>query len=287
MSALVGVLLGLGLLLTVSPRMWPRSREPVAARPRRAERARDVLARAGLGRVPLGAFGLLSVLCAVVCGALASAMTGVLVLSVAAAGAGAALPTILVRWRSRVVRQAAMSFWPDVVDHLVSAVRSGLGLPESISTLAHGGPPALRPAFTGFERTYGTTGNFTVAVDELKGRLADPTADRILETLRMSRDVGGSELTSVLRSLGSYLRQESAIRGEVEGRQSWVINAARLGVAAPWVILLMLSTRPEAASAYNTSAGALLIGGGLAVSVVAYRAMVRVGRLPEERRWFA
>jgi tight adherence protein B len=102
----------------------------------------------------------------------------------------------------------------------------------------------------------------------------------------MSREVGGSELTTVLRNLASYLRQESALRSEVEARQSWVVNAARLGVAAPWIVLLLLATRPEAAVAYNSSAGAVLVIAGLVVTVVAYRIMIAVGRIPEERRWF-
>ncbi len=92
---------------------------------------------------------------------------------------------------------------------------------------------------------------------------------------------------TVLRNLSAYLRQEAAIRSEVEARQSWVRNAAKLGVAAPWVVLLLLGTRPEAAVAYNSPVGATLIVAGLAVSVIAYRIMVGIGRLPEERRWFA
>src|SRR5690606_19266041 len=116
--------------------------------------------------------------------------------------------------------------------------------------------------------------------------LADPVADRILETLRMSREVGGTELTTVLRSLSTYLRQDSAIRSEVEARQSWVVNAARLGAAAPWVVLLLLATRPEAAAAYNMPSGAGLIVAGLVVTVLAYRVMIAIGRLPEEERWF-
>ncbi|MEY2849832.1 MAG: hypothetical protein RI885_2499, partial [Actinomycetota bacterium] len=169
---------------------------------------------------------------------------------------------------------------------LVSGVRSGLALPDSVVTLAHTGPPAVREAFAGFERTYRATGSFGLSVDELKEAIADPVADRVLETLRMSREVGGSELTTVLRNLSSYLRQDAAIRAEVEARQSWVINAARLGVAAPWIILLLLSTRPEAAAAYNSSGGVVLIVGGLALSVVAYRIMIGIGRMPTERRWF-
>lgn len=120
----------------------------------------------------------------------------------------------------------------------------------------------------------------------MKERLGDPIADRILETLRMSREVGGNELPTVLRALAAHLRQEAAIRGEVEARQSWVMNAARLGAAAPWVILALLATRPEAAAAYNTSTGIAVIVGGLVVTVIAYRLMIALARLPEERRWF-
>ena len=75
-----------------------------------------------------------------------------------------------------------------------------------------------------------------------------------------------------------------AVRAEVEARQSWVVNAARLGVAAPWIILVLLSTRPEAALAYNTPAGSAVIAGGLVLSLLAYRIMIALGRLPEERR---
>lgn len=287
MSVLLGVLLGLGLVLAASPLLWPRvGPAPSLARPTLLDRLRDRLVRAGFERMPLSVFVLLSVIISFCSGALAQALVGVTAISAGACAVGFLLPYVVVGWRSRIVRQASRQAWPDVVDHLVSAVRSGLALPDSVASLAHTGPPALREAFAGFERSYRATGNFSLCIDELKTRLADPIADRILETLRMSREVGGSELTSVLRSLSTYLRQEAAIRSEVEGRQSWVMNAAKLGVAAPWLILVLLSTRPEAASAYNTASGAWLIVGGLVVSVVAYQVMIRLGRLPEERRWF-
>jgi tight adherence protein B len=155
-----------------------------------------------------------------------------------------------------------------------------------VSSLAQAGPAATRLAFAEFEREYRATGNFAHCIARLKQSLADPIADRILETLRMAREVGGSDLTVVLRSLAAWLRQDAAIRSEVEARQSWIVNAARLGVAAPWLVLLLLASRPEAALAYNTPAGGGVILGGLVLSVLAYRVMIRLGRLPEERRWF-
>ena len=42
----------------------------------------------------------------------------------------------------------------------------------------------------------------------------------------------------------------------------------------------------DTAAAYNTAAGGILIVGGLGVTVVAYRLMIAIGRIPEERRWF-
>ena len=102
----------------------------------------------------------------------------------------------------------------------------------------------------------------------------------------MAREVGGSDLTAILRQLSASLRDEAATRSELDARQSWVRNAAKLGVAAPWLILVLLSTRPEAAAAYAAPEGTALILGGAVVSVVAYRVMLVVGRLPSERRWF-
>jgi tight adherence protein B len=283
----LGLLLGIGLLSMAAPLLWPvRRPRAEAARPDPLARLRDRLARAGLDRVPLPAFFAVSCTTAVAGFAVGSALSGVMAVAVAASLTGLAAPYLAAGWRARSARKAHRGAWPDVVDHLVSAVRSGSSLPDAVATLSRAGPPDLRSAFAAFEHDYGATGNFSVSVDALKERLADPTADRILEILRMSREVGGSELTAVLRNLSSYLRQEAAIRGEAEARQSWVVNAAKLAVAAPWLVLVLLSTRPEAAAAYNSAGGAVLIAGGVAVSVLAYRVMMRVARLPEERRWF-
>ena len=284
MTAVWGLLLGVGVLLVASPFLWPATAEPRQSRSLAPVRAR--LAQSGLGRVTPATFVAVSVLLGLVSGAVVFALVPVTALAATAALVALVVPSALVTVRARARRRATRVVWPDVVDHLVSAVRSGLALPDSVVTLARAGPPVTRAAFAEFEAEYRATGNFALCIGQLKDRLADPVADRILETLRMSREVGGSELTTVLRNLAAYLRQEAAIRSEVEARQSWVMNAARLGVAAPWIVLLLLASRPEAAASYNTAAGAALVVIGLVVSVVAYRIMVAVGRIPDERRWF-
>jgi tight adherence protein B len=285
MILVLGSLLGAGLVLMSAPLLWPATGS-VSRGGRLLAGWRARLAQAGFGTVPLSVFATLSGVLAVAAAALAEAVLGVRAITVVAGLVWLVLPTLIVLWRARARRRLNRAVWPDVVDHLVSAVRSGLALPDAVSSLAQAGPVATRTAFAEFEREYRATGNFGYSVDRLKTSLADPFADRLLETLRMAREVGGSDLTVVLRSLSSWLRQEAAVRAEVEAKQSWVVNAARLGVAAPWIVLVLISSRPEAAQAYNTAAGTVVILGGLTVSVLAYRVMLALGRLPEERRWF-
>jgi tight adherence protein B len=219
-------------------------------------------------------------------GAIAAAGFGVPAFALAISCAGGAVPWALVAWRSRLYRAATKAAWPDVVDHLVAAARSGIALPEAVAALASAGPEGARPAFARFAREYHSAGDFRDAIELLKGELGDPVFDRIAETLKMAREVGGTELVAVLRALASALREDAATRGELEARQTWVVNAARLGVAAPWLVLAMLTTRPEGREAYATAAGTVVIVGAAVVTVVAYRVMIAMGRLPEERRWF-
>ncbi|KFF58561.1 type II secretion system protein F [Cryobacterium sp. MLB-32] len=286
MTLVLGCLLGAGLLLLASPILWPAGTKARSRGSTVLAGLRGQLAQAGLASVPAGVFVAVVVLGSLAMAGLAQGIFAVSALTVVAGIVGAALPGLVVSWRVRGRRRASRTVWPDVVDHLVSALRSGLALPDSVSSLAASGPVPTRRAFARFEREYRATGNFTYCLDELKRGLADPIADRILETLRMAREVGGSDVTLVLRNLAAWLRQDAAIRSEVEARQSWVVNAARLGVAAPWIVLALLASRPEAAFAYNTPAGIGVIIGGLIVSVIAYRVMIALGRLPAERRWF-
>ncbi|WP_353810293.1 type II secretion system F family protein [Agromyces sp. SYSU T00194] len=287
-AAALGASLGIGLMLCAAPWLWPRTtgRRGARADPGTAG-IRAMLAAAGLHGVSPGLFAVVSLVLAVIAGAIAHALSGVVALTIAIGLAALTAPWLVVRQRLATRRAAHRAAWPDLVDHLVSGVRAGMALPDAVAALDEVGPAPLRAAFAAFRRDWRETANFSASLDRLKAALADPTADRIIETLRMAREVGGTELTPTLRALSAYLREDAALRGEVAARQGWVRNAARLGVCAPWVLLLILSTRPEAISAYNTPAGVVLIVVGLGVSVVAYRLMLGLGRLPEDGRWFA
>ena len=83
--------------------------------------------------------------------------------------------------------------------------------------------------------------------------------DRIVETLRVAREVGGSDLGRVLRTLATFLREDARARAELETRQGWVVQAARLAVAAPWVVLLLLATQSTTLAAYDSPVGTAIL----------------------------
>ena len=250
----------------------------------RSSRVNDLLLEAGLVTWTHRRLVLLSAAAALVGLVAMATLSRSVVLGLAVGAITGAAPYAWVRHMQRRRQAELRAQWPDAIDHLASGVRAGLSLPEAIEQLASGGPEELRWAFAAFGADYRSSGRFSESLDLLKDRLADPVGDRVVETLRLAREVGGSDLGRLLRTLSGFLRDEARVRGELESRQSWTVNAARLAVAAPWVLLVLLGTRPQAVAAYNSTAGVVVLVTGAAVSLVAYRLMMRIGRLPTEAR---
>lgn len=282
MGVVAGLVLGAGLCLL----LWAWTSEPPErpVRAGRSERLGDLLLQAGVTGVSAGGLVGASALAGLVTLAAVTVLTGVPAVGVSFGLLAAGAPVSLVRARARRRRAALREVWPEVVDHLGSAIRAGLSLPEALGQLGERGPQELRPAFRAFAEDHRVTGRFGESLDALKARLADPVADRIVEALRLTRDVGGTDLGRLLRTLSHFLREDLRTRGELEARQSWTVNAARLAAAAPWVVLALLASRPQAAAAYDTPTGALVLAGGGISTVVAYQLMLRVARLPEDVR---
>lgn len=284
MTALLGAMLAAGLLLCASPWLWPPRQEDVKNRKR--GRIMRLLEESGLGVVRPRTLLFVTLMIALAAASAVWLATGILILAALAGAAAASAPVVFLRSRRVRLRRLRRQLWPDVCDLLIASIRVGLPLPDAVAGLAESSPSMMRPAFEVFARDLRATGRFETSLDRLKVSLADPIADRIIETLRMARQVGGTELSGVLRALASSVRADAALRGEVEARQSWIRGAAVLGSVAPWAILGLLVLRPEGAAAYGTPEGMLVITVGAGVSVFAYRIMIRIGRLPEPGRWF-
>jgi tight adherence protein B len=283
MGVLVGLLSGAGLFC-IWWSFWVPARTPERRPSTPVLRARELLVQADLPSVSPAALALTCIGFGVTGFLGVFALSGVTAIATCFGVMAAWLPGALVVGRARRRRERWRELWPEVVDNLGSGVRAGLSLPEALGQIGQRGPEPLRGPFLAFARDYRLAGNFPEALDALKERLADPVADRLCEALRITREVGGSDLGRLLRDLSAFLREDARTRSELEARQSWTVSAARLAVAAPWLVLALLASRPEAVAAYDRPAGTAVLLGGAVASVVAYRLMMMIGRLPEEQR---
>ena len=213
-------------------------------------------------------------------------MTRSLVIALAFGALAAGISYVTVRTKTHINEAALIAAWPEVIDHLMSGIQSGLSLTESLAGLSTRGPEILRPAFVQFRTNLYDSGDLTMAIDELKTMFSHHGSDQIFEALLISKTLGGSELLQILRTLGDFLRQDLALRREIDVKHGWIKNSAHISAAAPWILLLLLSTQPSTAKAYSTAAGAMILIAGLVMTAIAYLWMNRLGRLPQTPRVF-
>ncbi|MHB8340524.1 MAG: type II secretion system F family protein [Mycobacteriales bacterium] len=279
MGLAIGGLLGLGLALLVFSGSSPGT--PPALLVARRRRSEALLTQAGIRGVTPGQLRMVTVGGGLLVAILVFALTGTAAVAVAFGVFAGRAPRAYLARRGRQRAALYRDLWPDVVDNLASSIRAGMSLPEAVGAIGETGPAPIRPPFVRFAEAHRVSGSFPACLDGHAAELADPVADRVVEALRLAREVGGSDLGGLLRTLSGFLREEARTRAEIEARQSWTVNAARLALAAPWFVLLLLATQSTTIRAYNRPAGVVVLAVGGGVSYLAYRLMRRLGRLPD------
>ena len=269
-----GVLLGLGISLVVIP-----------ARTRRQSRVRYWFDEAGLAGVPLTVISVVMATVAVIASALAAMIIPLPSIVPLGFVVGCGVPIVALASARNRRRQRARALWPDVIDSIRVALRSGSTLADAVTAAATIVPREWRTAWTELESNLRRGSDVDSAMRRLQRALADPIADRVVESIVVAREYGGTALPAVLAELGRSVRRESAMRHEVQSRQSWVRHAATLGVVSPWIVLALLSSKPENREAYSTIAGTLLIVVSAGVTAVAYFVMRALGSIREPARW--
>jgi tight adherence protein B len=175
---------------------------------------------------------------------------------------------------------------PEIIDHIISGVQSGLSLNQSLINLGTRGPKISQNIFRRYrENTFAGIG-FEESIEQLQNEFALSASDQLFESLVFAKNLGGSELLALLRQLGDFTRQDLSLRREISAKQGWIKNSAHLSAGAPWLLLLLLSAQPTTAAAFTTPSGALVLGIGIVLTLSAYLWMGRLSRLPQPARIF-
>ena len=267
-------------LVTLSPKRRSVHRESSLKRywAQKCARFDDITAVSGTP-LGLGQFLAISLLAGLSAGIGLALVTGLVMVGWLAGLLAAYLPFLGLQSKLHSVQSQRGKAWPNLVDNLVSGVRAGLSLGDTLLEMTANPPKTMQLPFAHFAAHYRAGGNLDVSLKALKAELADPIGDRIVEALLLASQVGGNNLVALLEDLGTMLRAEERTRAEVLARQSWTITGARLAAAAPWVVLALLLTRGQTLEVYSTPTGSVILLVGASVSVVAYLTMLRLGRL--------
>lgn len=211
-------------------------------------------------------------------------ITGVLVTSwTGALPVGMALGSVVAlaigsRWtaRRRAVLARWETSWAPVIDDLAASVSAGLSLGDALVVAARRAEAPLDAPMSLAAREYRVTGRLDAALSTLTAALpheGPTTGRRVASALIVAAHVGGSDLGRLLRALSSSVREDQRVRQEIAARQAWTLNAARLGVAAPWLVLIVVCLQPTSAAAYRGVPGAVVLALVGLTSAAAYLAM--------------
>ena len=235
------------------------------------------LTQAG-AQLSFGQFLLWSVLLGAFAFVVGIALTGVIWVALPPAVAVAVLP----RWyygRRRLRRlNEVHEAWPDGLRHIVASLRTGLSLASALDELARSGPAPLRLAFTRFPALSRTLGvDATLAL--IREELADPTSDRVIEILAVAYERGGSIVPDVLADLSDATIRDLRTVEEIRTNALEQRINGRIVFVVPWLVLLMLTSRPGPfRDFYRSSAGVIVIVVGALVSLVGAWLVARLSR---------
>jgi tight adherence protein B len=269
MGAVVGLAFAVGILLVIVGFTTPSAAASNSSRRRVSVRPADI------GSALL--WGLAAAVLVLV-------VTAVPMAAVLAGLAAAATPSLIRRRKAHQRRAERAAAWPDAVDGLLTAVRAGVPLAEAMCDAARSGPEPLRDGFAQYASTWRRGGTFRQSLRRMQQYFADPASDRVVVSLALAAEAGGSSVGKVLATQGEFLRSDLRMRGEIDARQSWTVSAARVAVAAPWFAVAAVSLRTESAQAYATPVGAAVLAATAVVCIAAYIAMRRIAALPQPAR---
>jgi tight adherence protein B len=197
------------------------------------------------------------------------------------------IPVVIIKRTEAVERALLQNLWPEILDHIISGLQSGLSLADNLVALGNRGPIKSRSFFLLFAENLRNGMDFGLALKDLKQAFNDGTADQVCEVLDFARVSGSRDTSLTLRTLANFIRRDLALRAEIAAKHSWVKNSAALAAIAPWILLLLLAAQPTTLRAYTSAPGFMILIAGAVLTVVAYFWMEKVGKLNESPRIFS
>jgi tight adherence protein B len=115
---------------------------------------------------------------------------------------------------------------------------------------------------------------------QLRLKFSNSHSDLLALLIELDSELGGHGMAVTYQRAAVQVRKEQGEISQLQAKQGWVSSSAKLALLAPWLIALVLVQLPQNKAAFVTELGAAILILGLALSLVAYALVNRMGRLP-------
>ena len=185
--------------------------------------------------------------------------------------------------RATRARKLLAEAWPAFIDSVGSSLGSGVNRIEAIELAIERAPKILQSKLSEFDAVL-SKARFQDALIFLKGNLELACVDEFVELMITNEKLGGAGLVSLLRDHGKRVRSINAASSLAQAKTSATLGVAKLGVTAPWILLVLLLTRSESAETFNSPQGIGVLLFGLACCIGAFRLIQVIAKAPNEVR---
>lgn len=209
----------------------------------------------------------------------------ILGLSVAAAVFALVIALEIKRLAGSALARKLSKLWPQVFDACYSGQIAGLNFGEQISDLTRSAPVEFRKGFEALRNDLDQVGA-QVALRNFRNHHQSREADLFAMLLELDLELGNRGQREAWRLAAAEMRASLKIAGEVAAKQGWVVGSAKLAIAAPWLVALMLMQLGNNREVFASALGSLVLLGGLGLSVLGYFLVSALGRLPSQPRVF-
>ena len=195
----------------------------------------------------------------------------VVLLALCVGGVTFAISLDWLRNRRSARRQTVAEQVPQIIDSIAASLASGVSLIEAFENLVREASGELSGRAERILAIFESDLTLHNKVDAAKAVLDCREGDLLFEVLLVASVRGDDQLVAALISLSVEMRRQQALFAEMKSRQGWTLGSARLGQLSPWILIVMLSFRPETAAAFATPIGSAVIVAGVALSITAQR----------------
>jgi tight adherence protein B len=208
------------------------------------------------------------------------AATGIPGLSLAVGALVGTVPAVRASSATARAQWDRLRKWPDILAHVRSGLASGTSLVDAFVDALDRAEGSFDDMADVIRREALFGGGLPAAADALRAAGVDPTTQRVLVMLDTASRTGGRRVGEVVGAMSRAIADDIRLREAHHAALAEQRTTVGVALVAPWAMLVLaVATNPQAADAFSTPAGNVVVAIGAAATALGWLLARRAARL--------